>query len=70
MPQVRILLDAREVYAGTLQPLKQSSTGKSVILAQSSDKIQAPPSLSEAFARIGWSFTMFGLPHKTGNGAK
>lgn len=63
MARVRILLDEREVFSGELQPLKNSTSGKSVILAQDSSKMQAPVALA-AFDRIGWSFTMYGLPKR------
>jgi hypothetical protein len=56
--RVRILLDDREVFSSELQPLRRSSTGKSVILAQDSSKTYGT---GTAFARLGWSFTLYGV---------
>ena len=59
--RVRILLGEREVFSAPLAPLKLSGSGNSVILAQDSSKTQSPV---PSFDRIGWSFSMYGLPPK------
>lgn len=59
--RVRILLGEREVYSAPLAALKVSASGNSVILAQDSGKTQSP---IPAFDRIGWSFSVYGLPPK------
>jgi hypothetical protein len=60
--RVRILLDDREVFSSELRPIKTSSTGKSVILAQDSSKVAVQG--AGAFERLGWSFTLYGLQAK------
>lgn len=61
--RVRILLDEREVYSAPLDPATgyPSSTGKSTILAQSSDKTQSP---FAEFAKLGWTFSLYGTKPK------
>jgi hypothetical protein len=56
--RVSIRLDDREVYSAELRPIKRSSTGKSVILAQDSSKA---PGTGTAFEKLGWSFTLYGV---------
>lgn len=58
--RVRLMLGEREVFNAPLQNLGSSKSGKSVRLAQDSSKVQSPV---EAFGRIGWSLTVYGLPH-------
>src|SRR5438093_803584 len=56
--RVSIVLDGREVYSAELRPIKRSSTGKSVILAQDSSKHSG---IGTAFEKLGWSFTLYGV---------
>ena len=60
--RVKIIIGDREVFNAPLTPLRPSSTGNSVILAQDSGKTFSD---SEEFTKLGWSFSMYGvLPKK------
>ena len=60
--RVRLMLGDREVFSAPLRPLGNSKSGKTVRLA--SDPTGRVDSPFKAFAKIGWTLTMYGVPHK------